>query len=58
MATLIVELPTEVDAQEARLLLAIKLYETGKLLLGQAARRDRQVGVISAFALVFRQPPS
>jgi predicted HTH domain antitoxin len=38
MATLIVELPTEVDAQEARLLLAIKLYETGKLSLGQAAR--------------------
>jgi predicted HTH domain antitoxin len=38
MATLVVELPTEIDAQEARLLLAIKLYEMGKLSLGQAAQ--------------------
>jgi hypothetical protein len=33
-----VELPTEIDAEEARLLLAIKLYEMGRLSLGQAAQ--------------------
>jgi predicted HTH domain antitoxin len=32
------ELPPEVTAEEARLLLAIKLYETHKLSLGQAAQ--------------------
>jgi hypothetical protein len=37
MTTLVVELPTEIDAEEARLLLAIKLYEMGRLSLGQAA---------------------
>jgi predicted HTH domain antitoxin len=39
MTTLVVELPTEIDAEEARLLLAIKLYEMGRLSLGQAAQR-------------------
>jgi predicted HTH domain antitoxin len=38
MTTLVVELPTEIDAEEARLLLVIKLYEIGKLSLGQAAQ--------------------
>jgi predicted HTH domain antitoxin len=38
MTTLVVELPTEIDAEEARLLLAIKLYEMGRLSLGQAAQ--------------------
>jgi predicted HTH domain antitoxin len=38
MQTLVVELPMEIDTEEARLLLAIKLYETGKLSLGQAAQ--------------------
>ncbi len=33
-----VELPSEVSAEEARLLLAIKLYELGRLTLGQAAK--------------------
>ncbi|MFA0731265.1 MAG: hypothetical protein LKKZDAJK_000041 [Candidatus Fervidibacter sp.] len=33
-----VELPPEVSEEEARLLLAIKLYETGKITLGQAAK--------------------
>jgi len=37
MTTLTLNLPPEVDAQEARLLLAVKLYEVGKLSLGQAA---------------------
>ncbi|MCX7925254.1 MAG: UPF0175 family protein [Fimbriimonadales bacterium] len=37
MQSLTVELPPEIDAEEARLLLAIKLYELGKLSLGQAA---------------------
>lgn len=37
MSTLKVELPPEVRAEEARLLLAIKLFETGHLSLGQAA---------------------
>lgn len=37
MATVTLNLPPEVDVQEAQLLLAIKLYEVGKLSLGQAA---------------------
>ena len=32
------DLPPEVTEEEARLFLALKLYETGKLSLGQAAR--------------------
>ena len=38
MKTLLLELPPEVDEEEARLMLAVKLYEVGKLTLGQAAR--------------------
>lgn len=38
MTTLQLELPAEVTAEEARVLLAIKLYEVHKLSLGQAAR--------------------
>lgn len=38
MSELKVELPPEVPVEEARLLLAIKLFETGRLSLGQAAR--------------------
>lgn len=38
MNLLQVELPPEVSEEEARLLLAIKLYETGKITLGQAAK--------------------
>lgn len=37
MNELRVELPPEVSADEARLLLAIKLFETSRLSLGQAA---------------------
>lgn len=33
-----VELPPEVSEDEARLMLAIKLYEVGKVTLGQAAK--------------------
>ena len=33
-----IQLPSEVKVEEARLLLMIKLYETGKLSLGQAAK--------------------
>jgi predicted HTH domain antitoxin len=33
-----VQLPPEVQVEEARLMLAIKLYETGRLSLGQAAK--------------------
>jgi len=33
-----VELPAEIPVEEARLLLTIKLFETGRLSLGQAAR--------------------
>lgn len=33
-----VALPPEVPVEEARLLLMIKLFETGRLSLGQAAR--------------------
>lgn len=38
MNVLQVELPLEVSEDEARLLLAIKLYEVGKVTLGQAAK--------------------
>ena len=37
MSELRVELPVEVPAEEARLLLMVKLFETGGLSLGQAA---------------------
>ncbi len=33
-----VELPSGLSQEEAKILLAIKLYETGKVSLGQAAR--------------------
>jgi predicted HTH domain antitoxin len=38
MSELVIELPPEVQRHEAKLLLMIKLYETGKLSLGQAAK--------------------
>jgi predicted HTH domain antitoxin len=38
MKTLQIELPPEVSEEEARLLLAIKLYELGRLSLGQSAK--------------------
>lgn len=38
MSELVIELPPEVQNEEARLLLMIKLFETGKLSLGQAAK--------------------
>lgn len=37
MAELRIELPPEVTVEEARLLLMAKLFETGRLSLGQAA---------------------
>jgi predicted HTH domain antitoxin len=37
MSTLQLDLPPEIPAEEAVLVLAIKLYETGRLSLGQAA---------------------
>ena len=33
-----IELPSEVPVEEARLLLMVKLFETGRLSLGQAAQ--------------------
>lgn len=38
MAELKVQLPPEVSVEEAQLFLAIKLFETGRLSLGQAAK--------------------
>ena len=38
MSELKIELPAEVQVEEARLLLTIKLFETGRLSLGQAAQ--------------------
>jgi predicted HTH domain antitoxin len=38
MSELRVQLPPEVSVEEARLLLMAKLYETGKLSLGQASK--------------------
>ncbi len=38
MSQLTVELPPYISTDEARLLLAVKLFETGKLSLGQAAK--------------------
>ena len=37
MSQLKVDLPSEVSVDEARLLLSMKLFETGRLSLGQAA---------------------
>jgi predicted HTH domain antitoxin len=37
MGELRVDLPPEVPIEEARLMLMVKLYETGRLSLGQAA---------------------
>ncbi len=38
MGELRVELPPEVSTEEARLLLMVKLFEAGRLSLGQAAK--------------------
>jgi predicted HTH domain antitoxin len=38
MKALQIELPPEVSEEEAKLLLAIKLYELGRLSLGQSAK--------------------
>lgn len=38
MPELTLHLPSEINADEAKMLLMIKLYEVGKLSLGQAAR--------------------
>ncbi|MBD2605892.1 UPF0175 family protein [Scytonema hofmannii FACHB-248] len=38
MNQLTVELPPNISIEEARLLLTVKLFETGKLSLGQAAK--------------------
>ena len=37
MTSLNLDLPPDVTAEEARLLLSVKLWETGRLSLGQAA---------------------
>ncbi|KAB8318725.1 UPF0175 family protein [Tolypothrix campylonemoides VB511288] len=38
MNQLTIELPPNISIEEAQLLLAVKLFETGKLSLGQAAK--------------------
>lgn len=38
MSQLIIELPPHISIHEAQLLLAVKLFETGKLSLGKAAK--------------------
>ena len=38
MSELRVELPPDIGVEEARLLLGLKLYEAGRLTLGQAAK--------------------
>jgi len=38
MSELRVQLPPEITVEEAQLLLAIKLFETGRFSLGQAAK--------------------
>ena len=38
MNALTVQLPPEIPVEEARLLLMVKLFETGRLTLGQAAK--------------------
>ena len=38
MTALTVELPLDIPVEEARFLLTIKLFEVGKLSLGQAAK--------------------
>ncbi len=38
MSTLQIDLPSEISADEAQLLLALKLLEVGRLSIGQAAK--------------------
>lgn len=38
MSELRVELPPDIEVDEAKLMLGMKLYETGRLSLGQAAK--------------------
>lgn len=38
MSSYQLELPPEIDAKDASLLLSFKLWETGKLSLGQSAK--------------------
>ncbi len=38
MGELKVQLPSEISVEDAKLLLSIKLFETGRLSLGQAAK--------------------
>ena len=38
MNALQIELPPDISVEEARLLLMVKLFETGKLSVGQAAK--------------------
>jgi predicted HTH domain antitoxin len=38
MYELRMQLPPEINAEDAKLMLAIKLFETGKLSLGQSAK--------------------
>lgn len=38
MSELRLELPPEIEVEEARLLLTVKLFERGRLSLGQAAK--------------------
>jgi predicted HTH domain antitoxin len=47
MKALQIELPPEVSEEEARLLLAIKLYELGRLSLGQSAKLAGYSSVLS-----------
>jgi len=41
MNELKIELPSNISKDEAQLLLAVKLFETGKLSIGQAAKLSR-----------------
>ncbi len=38
MNQLTVQLPSNIEVEEARLLLSVKLFETGRLSLGQSAK--------------------
>lgn len=64
MRTLTIKLPAtvELDDQEARMVLAVKLYEMGKLSLGQAAElagysKEIFMGKLAGFGVSFINYP-
>jgi predicted HTH domain antitoxin len=61
MKALQIELPPKVSEEEAKLLLAIKLYELGRLSLGQSAKlagysKRAFIGLLGKYPIVAYSP--